>query len=113
MLSGRRLNIFSLKKTFSHNLNTQINTKDEFKKTKTFKILDKIYEKDEWTNINANILSKIGRDIHKKKYHPLNHLINQIKKFFYTTYVNRNGNPHFSVYEHLSPVVSIEQNFNR
>jgi phenylalanyl-tRNA synthetase alpha chain len=70
------------------------------------------YVTDDWSNINKNITDKLSRNLLHQKYHPLNHLANKIKHFFYKTYINRSGTPLFSVYDSFKPVVSIEQNFD-
>lgn len=67
---------------------------------------------DEWTNVSPSITSKLNRNLIHQKYHPLAHLTNQIKHFFYTKFTNRAGNPIFSIFDNISPVVSIEQNFD-
>ena len=71
------------------------------------------YDTDEWTNINKSIKDKLGRNLLHQKYHPLNHLANKIKHFFYKTYTNRSGTPLFSIYDSFKPLVSIEQNFDQ
>lgn len=79
----------------------------------TIKLFDQVYERDEWTNINKNIKDKLDRNLLHLKYHPLNHLANKIKHFFYKNYINRNGTPLFSIYDNFRPIVSVEQNFDR
>ena len=71
------------------------------------------YDVDEWTNITPNIINKLDRNLLHTKYHPLNHLANKIKHFFYTNYVSRTGTPFFSVYDNFKPIVTVEQNFDR
>lgn len=71
------------------------------------------YPADEWTNISKSIQDKLNRKLIHQKYHPLNHLANKIKHFFYKTYINRNGNPMFTIFDNFNPVVSLEQNFDR
>jgi len=80
---------------------------------KTLKIFDKEYDVDDWTNINESIKSKLERKLLLQKYHPLNHLANKIKHFFYKNYLNRSGTTQFSIYDNFNPVVSVEQNFDR
>ena len=53
----------------------------------------------------------MGRNLHAQKQHPLWLIRKRIENFFYK-YVNRRGNPLFSVYDNLSPVVTLEQNFD-
>ena len=53
------------------------------KENKKLYLLNKTFDiDDEWTNLNQNILTQLGRNVHHQKYHPLNHIINQIKNFF-------------------------------
>jgi len=73
---------------------------------------NKEFSVDEWTNVSPNIITKLNRNLIHQKYHPLAHLTNQIKHFFYTKFTNRAGNPLFSIYDSINPVVSTEQNFD-
>ncbi|XP_023224594.1 probable phenylalanine--tRNA ligase, mitochondrial [Centruroides sculpturatus] len=70
------------------------------------------YKKDNWTNVSAHLLSFVGKNIFLQKHHPLSLLRQRIVNFMYKRYVNRSRNPLFSVYDHLSPVVTLEQNFD-
>ena len=84
------------------------------KENKKLHLLNQTFDlDDEWTNLNQNILTKLGRNVHHQKYHPLNHIINNIKNFFYKKYINRSGNAIFSVHDTLNPIVTVEQNFDR
>lgn len=95
-------------------VNTSIETNRIDKENKKLYLLNKTFDLDDnWTNLNKNILSKIGKNVFHQKYHPLNHIVNQIKNFFYKKYVNRSGNAIFSVHDTLNPVVTVEQNFDR
>ena len=47
------------------------------------------------------------------KYYPLNHLKNKIKSYFYKSYFSHSSTPLFSIYDHFSSVVTLEQNFDR
>ena len=72
------------------------------KENKKVHLLNQTYEYDnEWTNLNKNILSRLGKNM------------NQIKSFFYKKYTNRSGNAIFSVHDNLNPIVSADQNFDR
>lgn len=77
------------------------------------KLFDTEYKVDEWTNINKSIQDKLGRNLLHTKYHPLNHLKNKIKSYFYKSYFSHSSTPLFSIYDHFSPVVTLEQNFDR
>ncbi|XP_043801849.1 probable phenylalanine--tRNA ligase, mitochondrial [Apis laboriosa] len=70
------------------------------------------YLTDNWTNINENIVSKLGRNLHISPYHPLSHIRQRIINYFYIHFHNRIGNPIFSVYDNISPVVTVTQNFD-
>ena len=75
-------------------------------------ILDKLYDVDSMTNVNPNIKAKISRRLHNQQYHPLCLLRQRIQDFFYRNHLRRNGNPIFAVFDNLSPVVSLKQNFD-
>uniref|UniRef100_A0A0B7A5R8 Phenylalanine--tRNA ligase, mitochondrial n=1 Tax=Arion vulgaris TaxID=1028688 RepID=A0A0B7A5R8_9EUPU len=74
-------------------------------------ILGKPYQTDNFTNITPSILSKVGRSIHKTPGNPLNHIYKRIESYLHRTYLRR-GNPTFAVFDSLSPVVTLEQNFD-
>ncbi|XP_018123249.1 phenylalanine--tRNA ligase, mitochondrial isoform X2 [Xenopus laevis] len=75
-------------------------------------LLGSLYPRDDYTNVTSKILSKVGKNLHNQKYHPLWLIKERIKDHFYTEYIGRFGNPLFSVYDNLSPVVTTEQNFD-
>lgn len=68
--------------------------------------------KDNWTNIGENIFSKLGRNLHISPYHPLSHIRQRIINYFHMQFYNRIGNPIFSVYDNLPPIVTVTQNFD-
>ncbi|XP_013389037.1 phenylalanine--tRNA ligase, mitochondrial-like [Lingula anatina] len=70
------------------------------------------YARDEMTNVTPHILSKVGSNLHNRKYHPLNLLKQRIRDHFYKNYVKPRGNPIFTVVDDLPPVVTIEQCFD-
>lgn len=70
------------------------------------------YHTDDWTNVTPKVLSYMNRKIFLQKNHPLSIVRQEIIKYFYKTFVNTKGNPIFSVYDNLSPVVTTEQNFD-
>lgn len=67
--------------------------------------------RDDYTNVTEKILSHVGKNLYLQKHHPLSLVRQRIVSYFYKTFRNSRGNPQFSVYENLSPVVSVEQNF--
>lgn len=76
------------------------------------KINDQSFQLDNWTNITPKISSYIGRNLHLQKNHPISLLREKIVNYFYKTYVNSKGNPLFSIYDRLNPIVSVQQNFD-
>lgn len=70
------------------------------------------FECDAWSNVSSKILSHLGRNLHLQQYHPLSFIRQRIVDLFYKRFVGRRGNPVFSVYNDLSPVVSVKQNFD-
>ncbi|XP_078269986.1 phenylalanine--tRNA ligase, mitochondrial isoform X2 [Rhinoraja longicauda] len=75
-------------------------------------LFGKFYPCDDYTNVTPKILSKVGRSLQNQRNHPLWLMKERIKDHFYTRYLNRRGNPLFSMYDNLSPVVTTEQNFD-
>ena len=73
---------------------------------------DEVYPRDGMTNITPNILSKVGRNLHHCKNHPLSILRGKIQEHVYADYRTRWGGPMFTMVDHLSPVVTVEQNFD-
>ncbi|XP_069114103.1 phenylalanine--tRNA ligase, mitochondrial-like isoform X2 [Argopecten irradians] len=80
--------------------------------SKTVTVEGKTYPRDSWTNITPTILQKVGKNLHCKKHHPLNLIKLRINDFFYKNYFNKYRNPLFSVYDNLSPVVTLYQNYD-
>lgn len=70
------------------------------------------YARDDYTNVTDKISSHLGRNLHLQKGHPLNMVSQRVIDYFYNSFRNTRGNPQFSVWNNLSPVVSIEQNFD-
>lgn len=82
-------------------------------KNNTVSVCKKKYPTDSWTNVTPKILSYQGRNIYLKKDHPISIIRQQIVNYFYQTFVSKKGNPIFSVFDNLSPVVSPHQNFDQ
>ena len=72
----------------------------------------KKYEIDDWTNITPKIISKLGQNLHLNDKHPLGHMRRRITNYFYKAYSNPVGNPIFSVFDNLNPIVTTSQNFD-
>ena len=70
------------------------------------------YPTDSWTNVNPHILSRISQNLHRQKNHPLYHLSNRIRQFFYQYYDSGKLSPKFSIIDNLPPIVTVEQNFD-
>lgn len=75
-------------------------------------VLGRSYLRDDLTNVTQKILDKVGLNLHNQQHHPLWLIKERIKAHFYSSYLSRWGNPLFSVHDNLSPVVSVEQNFD-
>lgn len=73
---------------------------------------NKEYVADNWTTITPRIQSYLPRRIYMQKDHPLSILRKEIVGYFYKHFVNSRGNPLFSVFENLDPVVTTQQNFD-
>uniref|UniRef100_A0A1I8M4X6 phenylalanine--tRNA ligase n=1 Tax=Musca domestica TaxID=7370 RepID=A0A1I8M4X6_MUSDO len=67
---------------------------------------------DNWTNVTPKILSYLGMQKHLQTNHPLSIIRQRIVNYFYKTYKTSRGNPLFSVYDKLNPVVTVQQNFD-
>lgn len=70
------------------------------------------FQCDSWSNVSSKILSHLGRNLHLQQYHPLSLIKQRIVDLFYKRFVGHTGNPVFSVYNDLSPIVSVKQNFD-
>lgn len=77
----------------------------------TVEVLGHAYQCDDITNVTPKILAKVGRNLHNQSHHPLWLIKERIKSYFYSAFTCR-GNPLFSVHDNLSPVVTLEQNFD-
>ncbi|XP_060949533.1 phenylalanine--tRNA ligase, mitochondrial [Limanda limanda] len=75
-------------------------------------VLGQSHPRDDFTNVTPKILAKVGRNLHNQPHHPLWLIKERIKAHFYSSYIGPRGNPLFSVHDNLSPVVSVEQNFD-
>ncbi|MEJ1284685.1 phenylalanine-tRNA synthetase 2 (mitochondrial) [Cricetulus griseus] len=75
-------------------------------------LLGKSYPQDDHTNLTPKVLSKVGRNLHNQKYHPLWLIKERVKEHFYRQYMGRPRTPLFSVYDQLPPVVTTWQNFD-
>jgi len=74
-------------------------------------ILGRDFKEDEMTNVTPRIASKLGLQKHLSPMHPVEIIKKEIYSFFDNNYRKR-GMPIFTQIDHLSPVVTIEQNFD-
>lgn len=77
-----------------------------------FEVNGKYYDQDNWSNVTPKILSYLGVNKHLQKNHPLSIIRQRVVNYFYNTYKTSRGNPLFSVYDKLNPVVTTQQNFD-
>ncbi|XP_069469553.1 phenylalanine--tRNA ligase, mitochondrial [Ambystoma mexicanum] len=78
----------------------------------SFELLGQDYPRDDYTNLKGKITSKVGKNLHNQRNHPLWLIKERIKDHFYKQYIGRSGTPLFSVHDNLCPVVTTEQNFD-
>ncbi|KAL1513847.1 hypothetical protein ABEB36_003195 [Hypothenemus hampei] len=95
--------IYMIKRYLSSNLKVLPNN---------INLLGSSYTRDDYTNVTDRIAALIGRNLHLQKCHPLNLVQQRIVNYFYKTFVNSRQNPQFSVFNNLSPIVSVTQNFD-
>lgn len=72
----------------------------------------KSYAHDDYTNVTKKILSYIGTNNHNCLGHPLYLFKQRLIDFFYCHFKGRTGNPIFSIYDKISPVVTTYENFD-
>lgn len=70
------------------------------------------YESDDYSNLTPKILKYLNLNIHLQNNHPLSLIRQKITNFFYEEYSNPAGAPLFSVYDNISPIVTVKQNFD-
>ena len=69
------------------------------------------YKADSQTNVTPRILSYLGKKIHLQDRRPLNLIQRRIVDYMYQRYKGPRG-PLFSLHDRLSPVVTVEANFD-
>lgn len=72
----------------------------------------KHYIKDKYSNVTPKILSYIGINNHNRFGHPLCLFKQRLIDFFYGHFKGKTGNPIFSIYDKISPVVTTNENFD-
>ena len=70
------------------------------------------YKRDDFTNVTPSLLLKLERNLHLVKNHPLEIIKGKIHSHFYAHYRSRYGGTIFAAIDNLSPVVTVEQNFD-
>jgi len=80
-------------------------------RSNTLSIGGKDFPVDSHGNVTPKILEHIGKNIYLREFNPLSLIRQNIINFFYSSFTSR-GNPVFSVYDNLHPVVSVEGNFD-
>lgn len=70
------------------------------------------YKRDDWTNLKPRIKSYVNRNIYLQEHHPLSIIRKRIVDYFYKSFITNRGSPLFSVVDNLSPIVTLEQNFD-
>ena len=78
---------------------------------KSLEVLGQSYDTDEMTSVTPTILSRVPRKLHLQPQHPVSIIKDRIVHHFHKTYTNRTGNALFTSIENVSPVVTVEQNF--
>jgi len=78
---------------------------------KQLEVLGQSYETDEMTSVTPTILSRVPRKLHLQAQHPVSIIKDRIVHHFHHTYTTRTGNALFTSIEDVSPVVTVEQNF--
>ncbi|GAB0090058.1 Phenylalanyl-tRNA synthetase [Sergentomyia squamirostris] len=104
--------ILQISKLLPGVLSRGLSTKVASDKKADIELNHRLYRADEWTNVNPKILSFLERKIHLQEHHPLSIVREKIVKYFGEKYRNSRGNPLFSVYDSLSPIVSVRENFD-
>ncbi|XP_076827264.1 phenylalanine--tRNA ligase, mitochondrial isoform X2 [Brachyhypopomus gauderio] len=97
---------------FSRQLSTHLSSPEPRISDNFVEVLGHVYPRDDMTNVTSKILSKVGRGLHNQVHHPLWLIKQRIKDHFYRSYTSRLGTPLFSVHDNLSPMVTVEQNFD-
>lgn len=77
----------------------------------TVRLNNKDFITDEYTNVTPKIISYLNKNLHLQKGNPISIVRQRIVNYFYSSFTH-GGCPAFSVYDNLSPVVAIKQNFD-
>lgn len=102
----------SVQRTYSLTTPSLNQQKPEKEIGETISILNTKYSSDDWTNLTPKIQSLVGRNLHRQEYHPLCLIKQRIVDFIYKKFPSRTKSPLFTVLDNISPVVTVEQNFD-
>lgn len=72
----------------------------------------KVFEKDSFTNVTPRIVGFLDKKLLQKQFHPLNLVKQHIADYFNKKFIGRTGNPIFSIYDNLNPIVTVNENFD-
>lgn len=75
-------------------------------------VLGHAYPRDEMTNVTPHVLTRARRKLLHQEYNPLSIIKGRIMEYFNKSYVTSRGTPRFVLLDSLSPVVTLEQNFD-
>lgn len=89
-----------------------VTSSDASASSATLTLGNETFDRDDFSNVTPRIIQKFGRRLLSQRRHPLNLLKLRIIDFFNAKHIRRHGNPLFSVFEDISPVVSPKQNFD-
>lgn len=101
----------------------------------TIEVAGQTFERDEFTNISPSVLAKLGRRLHAQPNHPLriikvcrsifspplpprprltSHTLPHQKRIedYFNDSFRTNRGPIFAIFDNISPVVTVEQNFD-
>ncbi|ESN94226.1 hypothetical protein HELRODRAFT_68960 [Helobdella robusta] len=90
----------------SHTTDTRFNNYSEIE------LFNQKYPIDSCTNITPRITSKLNKQLHNKRGHPLFLTRQRIQNYFYNNFIKSSGNPLFAVFDNISPIVTPYQNFD-
>lgn len=92
--------------------NESSNNDLRYSKTADIELLGGKYKVDHCTNITPRITSRLNKQFHNLKGHPINLTRRRIQNFFYNNFTKPSGNPLFAVFDNISPIVTSKQNFD-
>ncbi|KAK9886335.1 hypothetical protein WA026_015846 [Henosepilachna vigintioctopunctata] len=82
------------------------------KVVQSISLLNQNFPRDDYTNVTEKIISHLGQNLHLQEGHPINIVTQRVLNYFYASFKNSRGNPQFSMYNNLCPIVTTAQNFD-